>query len=432
MALQDELRGFITPAIDTPFLLQLLIALALGALIGLERERHRLQGLVLAGIRTFPLVAMSGVVLVKVGELTSAPYVVAVGAGGFALFALLFAYVRHTMQQTGFTSPIALFVTYLIGVLIGLGLVFEGLVAGVVVTALLFTKERLHRLAEVMTKEELSGALQFIVLAFILFPLFQDEAVDRYGILNPKRILLIVVFVAAISFASFLAMRLWGARRGLTVSGVLGGLVNSEAATASLASTAARDPPVQPTAAVAILGANATMLVRNVLIALFVDTSFGLAGRLAAPYAAMLAVTAVPALLWRRSAPPTEHRVEVKNPFSIPAALKFAVVFTLLHAFTVLTIAAEDAGRWSVYASALGGFVSVAAVVASAGTLVAEGRLAVEAAAWIVVLATAFSMVTKLVITRTNSRELEARLRWPLALTAVGGLVALFLVAALT
>lgn len=425
---QDALRDVITPSVDDAFLLQLLVALAIGALIGLERERHRLQGLVLAGIRTFPLVAMSGVIMVRVGERLDAEYLVAVGAGAIGLFALLFAYVRHTLNQTGFTSPIAMFVTYLIGVLIGLDMVLEAVVAGVAIVLLLFTKERLHRLAEVMTEKELAGTLQFIVLAFILFPLFQDEAIDPYGIVNPKQILLLVVFVSAISFVSFLAMRTFGAKKGLEVSGVLGGLVNSEATTASLSTMAARDSAILVTAAVAILGASATMLVRNLLIAAFVDPSFDMVGAILVPYAAMLLAIAAPALLWRRRAPSTEHTIEVENPFSIPAALRFAFLFTVLHAFTIAMTLLPFDGDWAIYLSAVGGTVSVAAVVASVGTLVADGRISMGTAALIAVLATAVSMATKLVIVRSNTHELAARIRLPFLGSAALGLVAVAVV----
>lgn len=428
---QEVLRDVITPSVDDQFLAQMLVALALGALIGLERERHRLQGLVLAGIRTFPLVSMSGVILVRVAEALGADYLVAVGLGVFGLFALLFAYVRHTLNQTGFTSPITLFVTYLVGVLIGLGMMLEGIAAGVAAVVLLFTKERLHRLAEVMTEKELAGALQFIVLAFILFPLFRDEAIDPYGVVNPKQILLIVVFVSAISFVSFLAMRTFGARKGLEVSGVLGGLVNSEATTASVAGMAQREPAVLNPAAVAVLGASATMLVRNLLIAAFVEPSFGLVLGLLVPYALMLLVIAIPGVLWLRTPAPSEARVEVKNPFSIPEALRFAALFTLLHAFIVAMTLLPVRSEGAVYLAALGGMVSVAAIVASVGTLLADGRMDWDTAALITVLATAVSMATKLLIARSHSAILAARVKWPFLGSAVAGLAGVALAIAL-
>lgn len=117
------------------------------------------------------------------------------------------------MGYPGFTTTLALIVTYLSGVMVAYDLILEAVVVGVITTFLLLSKERLHRFAKVLTKEEMMGALQFITIAFILYPLTLD--LELTGVLSVfsngepldlNMVLLIVLFVSAISFTSFLVL----------------------------------------------------------------------------------------------------------------------------------------------------------------------------------------------------------------------------------
>lgn len=395
-------------AIDLDFLLRAGVAIALGALIGLERERQRDNRTVLAGIRTYPLAALGGVLFAQVGLILEAPAYIAVGAAVFGVYTALLYWVRHSLGIHGITSPIAFFVTYLVGAFIGLGFLLEGVFAGIIVTILLFTKDRLHRLAEVMNRGEMSSALQFTVVAFILFPIvmileppiFGQDWIGRGAILDPYFALLIVIFVSLLSFASFLVMRIMGATHGLAVSGLLGGLVNSEAATGSLAGIARDRNALTPGAIEGITLTNATMLLRNLAVAVFVDPTLQFA-RLVAPALIVMCVVQTAFYLVRGRMTKTESgSIRLGNPFALGPAVKFAAVFLVLQIVSVLIQRIPGAGDHAVLLTAIGGLVSSAAVVASMGSLAAQGEISLTIATATAVLATLVSTLNKLLLTR--------------------------------
>lgn len=422
--------------IDLDFLLRIGIALALGALIGLERERQRDYRTVLAGIRTFPLVAIAGVLFAYLGTHLESPFYIAVGAAIFGLAAALLYWVRHTLGIHGITSPIALFVTYLIGALIGLDFLLEGVVAGIAVTVLLFTKERLHRLAEVMTKREMAGALQFVVIAFILFPivsgleppLFGQDWIGRGAVLDPYFALVIVIFVSALSFASFLVMRFLGAAQGLAVSALLGGLVNSEATAGSLAGIARDRNELAASAVDGITLTNATMLLRNLVIAAIVDPSLHFA-RLIAPALVVMFIVQTAFYLVRRdrTRPLDDVAIRLRNPFALGPALRFGGVFLVLYGVTILIQRTGFGGENTILITALGGLVSSASVVAIVGFSAVQGELSLSIAVITAVLATLISTLNKLLLVRAVHRPLVPPLAIRMLIPAVVGSIVLAL-----
>jgi uncharacterized membrane protein (DUF4010 family) len=422
VGLEDVLTG----GVDFEFLLRMGIGLAVGALIGLERERHREQRTVLAGIRTYPLAALAGVVFAQLGLHLEDHFYVAVGALIFGAISLLLYWVRHKLGVHGLTSPIAFFVTYLAGALIGLGFLLEGIVAGVATAVLLFTRARLHRLAEVMTEKEMAGALQFIIVAFILFPLMPEDPIDPWNLLDLRNLLLIVILVSVLSFIGFLAMRFLGASHGLAVSGLLGGLANSEATTASLANLARERTDLTKNAMEGISLANATMLVRNLVFAAIVDPSLRFLLLVLPALAVMfLAQTGFTALRERHRGDVAQEpsAIRIENPFAFGPALRFAGIFLLIHATVTIILRYQIGGEAAVLLTAIGGLVSSAAVVISVGSSYAAGDLSLEIAVAAAVLASLVSTLNKLVLVRIVHQPLVRLLMPRIFVTvALGGL----------
>lgn len=418
--------------VDLEFLFHIAVALALGALIGLERERQRDSRTVLAGIRTFPLASIAGVIFAYLGSHMDSAAYVAVGAAVFGLASGLMYWVRHTLGIHGITSPIAFFVTYLVGALIGLGFVFEGVIAGIAVTVLLFTKRRLHRLAEVMTQREMAGALQFAVVAFILFPLVMrleppilgQDWIGRGAVLDPVFALAMVIFVSALSFASFLIMRFLGAAQGLSVSALLGGLVNSEATTASLAGIGRDRHELLPGAIEGVTLTNATMLVRNLVIAAIVDPTLRFALAVAPALVVMFLAQTLFALLRRHRMDSKDITIRLGNPFALGPAFRFAAVFLALYVVTVLIQEIPGADERAVLLTAIGGLVSSAAVIAIVGFAAAQGELSLTIAIATAVMATILSTLNKLILVRAVHAPLVRPLVVRMVVPAIaGGLV---------
>ena len=142
---------------DEPWL-RLAGALAIGLLIGAERERRKGEGPLRspAGIRTFALASLLGGMSFHLGR------EVLLGAAMLAMAAFCYAaYQRNYKQDPGLTSETALLLTVLLG---GLAQLQPATASGlaVAVTILLAARSRLHHLVRAaLSVEELTDGLIF-------------------------------------------------------------------------------------------------------------------------------------------------------------------------------------------------------------------------------------------------------------------------------
>lgn len=407
------------------FIYYLVIALAVGALVGVEREHHKGDDMVIAGVRTFPLVSLLGFLLAYIGQNAaelvpgmSSLYLQTLSLIGIAIVAALavgLLYIRFSMGVPGLTTPFALVITYVAGLLVGFGLIIEAVVVSVIVTFLLVSKKRLHAYAELLDDTELIGALEFIAIAFIAYPVtLQLDLAPPYDIFNPgeplaiSNLFLIVVFVSSISFISFLLIRWQGPSRGLRFSGLLGGLVSSEATTISLSNLAKEHKGIIRTAASGIILANATMFARDLAVTIFADMSLATATLVALPLLALSGVGIAIGYSMKAEKQADGHELDVRSPFAIVPALKFGIIFLMVSVLVYLVN--TYLGQDYIYLVALGGMVSSAAVAASVSSYVFLGQLGAMEAAQIILLATAISSFTKLAYSRYISKDVFRRI----------------------
>jgi uncharacterized membrane protein (DUF4010 family) len=269
------------------------VALGAGLLIGLDRERRKGQGADRqpAGIRSFTIASLAGALAQALG----APLLVALGGAG-VLALVIVAYARSRSDDPGLTTELALFVTYLVGVL-SMQQPALGAGVGAVVAALLAWREVLHRFATGwLSQGELHDAVLLAAFVLVVLPLTPSEPVPWLGDLVPRRLVGIAVLILAVQAAGHVAARVAGARAGLALAGLFSGFVSSTATVAANGARARREPGrAAGYEAGAMLSTAATWLQALLLLAL-------LAPALAAALApAALAGTAVAAAtgVWR-------------------------------------------------------------------------------------------------------------------------------------
>ena len=214
-------------------------ALAAGLLVGLERGwqgRELPEGGRVAGLRTFALIGLLGGVLAIASP---SPVPLALGLAGVALlFAVSFARASAASRSLSITSGVAAMVTYGLGAVAAGGHVILAVGAAAVVALLLDLKGELHEGMRHIQPAELNAVLQFGVLTAAILPLLPDQGYGPYDALNPFRLWLAVIVIAALSLAGHVAARWRGARQGLLWAGLLGGIASSTAATLALARSA--------------------------------------------------------------------------------------------------------------------------------------------------------------------------------------------------
>jgi uncharacterized membrane protein (DUF4010 family) len=369
------------------------VALAVGILVGLERERRKGEGPTreAAGVRTFALAGLLGAGAFAVGEeLVTAVALAFVGG------AALLAYARNRGDDPGLTTEAALVTVFLVGALsvneptLGAGL-------GVAVAALLALRTEIHRFARsVITEEELHDLLLLAAAATIVLPLLPDRAVGPYDTLNPFDIWLLVVLVMAIGGVGYVAIRMVGSRAGLPLAGLAGGFVSSSATIGSMGSLARRRPELARAAtAAAVTSTVATFLQMSVVIGLGSGSALRAAAAMLA--AGGVAAVAFAALVMLRVGEVQHDHVPPGRPFSLRSAALFAGMISGVSLLAAaLTDVVGDAGV--LVSSAVGGFADAHAGGASAASQVARGEVSAELGAVAVALALVTNTLTKVVV----------------------------------
>jgi uncharacterized membrane protein (DUF4010 family) len=412
------------PAESWPYvqiLVRLALALALGLLIGLERERRGKE----AGLRTFGFVALLG----ALGGSLGTPFSLATLALTGMLTVVLNVQTLRANQGAELTTSAAMLVTCMAGILCGLGHTISPAAVMVIATALLAWKERLAGFSMGLSEGELRSALLLAILAIVIYPALPAGAIGPLGLVEPRAAWVTVILIAGIGFVNYILWKMYGTR-GAELSGFLGGLVNSNFTVIEMASRVRQSAgALQGTAFRGILLATAAMLLRNAAL-LAILAPLALLGSLGA-FGLMLlcCVALVLASLRGRSGLPPVHApaITLDLPFSLPQALKYGVVFLLLHVVGALTQRQfGDAGFY--FVSVVGGLMSSASAVAAAATLAAQGSLAPGVAGTGAVLASFTSMAFSLsFVLRTREHGLILRLGAAMLGVAAAGLAGLLL-----
>lgn len=402
---------------------EFLTALAIGLLMGLERERNPTAK---AGLRTFALVSLFGAAAEFLGEALAAPSIVAVGLGAVAL-AIIAAYYHHHEEfhesDPGTTTIAALIVCYLLGALAVAGHARLAVILSILATVLLYFKAELSGVVRGLERRDLISILQFALVTFVVLPLLPDRDYGPYGAFNPHHVWVMVVFISALSLAGYVALRIVGATRGAIMVGLLGGLVSSTATTLSYSRLARDAPDTIDVAAMAIVTANLMLPVR--LFAISAVVAPGMLPRLALPLGMALAAGALVSALGSRQwrAGPMQKALELANPAQLRTALGFAA----LYAVVLFLVAwfADIAGSAGVYAVALvSGLTDLDAVTLSGFRMYGLGTLSGVQVALSIVIALSSNAVFKVALLRSVGGPAIFRRCFPaIAAMVVGAVV---------
>ena len=236
------------------------VALAIGLLMGLERERNPAAK---AGLRTFALTALLGVLAAHLATALGEQWLIAVGLLLVGAM-MIAAYLRDPQPEgdPGTTTVAALMLCYGLGVLVWHDEIQLAVMLGIAATMLLYFKPELRGWSQHMTRRDLLSVLQFAVLSLIILPLVPNRNYGPYGALNPYQIWWMVVLIAGVGLAGYAALRLVGQQRGAVMLGLLGGLVSSTATTLAFSRHARASSAMLPIAVIVIVLANLVVLVR--------------------------------------------------------------------------------------------------------------------------------------------------------------------------
>ena len=407
--------------LDVPTLFeQVVIALAIGGLIGLEREKEPGK---FAGLRTLALLCAAGPLFVVIAGETGLDWLV----GLYLIIAIILAVsiatirFRLTGEDVGFTTSVTVVLVALLGLLVGFELYFEAVAVAIITAFLLAEKEFMVGYVDNLTYQELTDSMKLGALVFILYPILPPDPVDPWGVIEPREVLLFAILVLSIEFAAYASMRQFGAERGLQLTGLLAGFANSFATAAVMARLGTRGQKALDAASSGLMLSVNSMIIRNIGLASVI--AIPLFALLWIPGAIMLAVAfAVAWWLLRTGDGEEEINIDLDSPFSARAAIKFAGIYVAILVVSVL--AEEFYGEAGVLATAyLGGLVSSAAVAVSAGSLYNAGAIGPTAAAGMVILGIMASLTSKIVLVELINGQMRRTGILPMVVIGLLGLV---------
>ena len=409
-------------------------ALLIGVLIGMQREyaySTNKEGGLFAGARTFALMSLFGALAALLSDLFLTPWVF-IGLIILLGVMIIVAYFISATErdEIGLTTEVAALITMLIGGICYLHSLEVAAALGVVTTVLLAVKWELRQFVKVITQEDVFATLQFAVITAIVLPVLPNRTFGPLplDVLNPYQIWKMVVFISGINFLGYILVKVVGPKKGIGISGLLGGLASSTATTLSFSQRSHTQDGLDKPFAVAIIAGWVIMFLRVIVEVAVVNSrllpyiwpamaAMGLSGLLYALYL-YFSQTAI-----------DEEELNLSNPFELGPAIKFGLLYALI---LLVTKAAEVyIGEKGLYlTSFLAGLADVDAITLSLADLTKTGQgIALSTGKIAIILAAISNTAAKgVLVFSLGSRSLR-RYIWPAMIIMLTiGLVFVFLV----
>ncbi len=398
------------------------LALGIGLMIGIEREREKLGGF--AGIRTFPLIAMSGATAAMINDRTGWSFIAGMLVlGGFVIR----TYKPADPSAPGMTTEVAAIMAYLLGGLCWWDAPGFAAALAAAVVLLLAAKQPLESIVRKLGHEEIMAAAQLGVISLIVLPLIPDRAFGPLQVVNPHKIWLMVILISAVNLACHLLRRLIGAGRGIELAGVAGGLGSSTAVTLSFSRQSRASPDLGPVYASGILLATSIMFVRVAVVVAAIQPA--LLKYLSVPLLILVGLSigtarllksrskAESGLITAMDIEPSLH----KNPLELWAAVNFGLIFAVV--MFVARAAHIHLGSTGIYASsAAAGLADVDAITISLSDMASVTIPPPVAATGIVTALSANTLVKMAITASLGGAELRRRAVPALLTIALAGL----------
>jgi uncharacterized membrane protein (DUF4010 family) len=162
--------------------MRLAIAALLGFMIGLERTywgRPNPHG----GIRDFVMFTLLGAVSGLAAIIFDNTWLIVAGFAGFLVLLVSGYWLdarRNPEEDTGITTEMAAVLSFFLGVLIVKGVLALSIAVGILLLVVLSQKPIIEAFGKRIERFELSAALQFLIITFIVLPVLPNKTLDVY------------------------------------------------------------------------------------------------------------------------------------------------------------------------------------------------------------------------------------------------------------
>ena len=239
--------------------IHLFLSLLFGAAIGLERESNKKKSGAAGGIRTYSLIAilgaLSGILYTSHFEFLALLLV----AGFFIILISYYCLNAFLTKNVGMTSELAIFFTFLLGMLPTLNIIPLQLVIAlfVVIVAILSLKSKIQNAIKVISYQEIESFISYAIIALVILPflpnigyklidipilpsIFEGLGINlgqfaTLELINPQKIWVIIALITGIDVFGYIMGKLIGNKSSFTLASFVGGFISSTSTTQSLA-----------------------------------------------------------------------------------------------------------------------------------------------------------------------------------------------------
>lgn len=413
---------------DYQDLITLGIALGLGMLVGLQRQKSEYE---MAGVRTFTLISIMGVVSGLMAREYENPFIIPIF--GVCLAALLVTAniikVKTSKDDDiGQTTEVAALLMFAVGAYLVVGNQVLGVIVGGVMAVLLYLKDHLHSFINRLEDKDLAAIMTFAGISLVILPLLPDKTFGPYDVLNPRNIWLMITLIVGISVIGYFIYKFVGKKVGIISNGVLGGLISSTATTVSYARKTKETKSISKLAAFVITAASAVALVR-VLVEIGVVIPEKLP-QLVLPLILVFVFMALICLGLFYIISKNEVDDKMPEPEN-PAQFKSALIFGLLYGAILLAVAFTDQefGDGALYIVAIvSGLTDVDAITLSLAQMMKTEGLNTSIGWRLILLAILSNLIFKGIMAAVlGSRQLAKWIGISFGSTLVFGLAVMWL-----
>jgi len=336
--------------------------------IGLERESYELQidktkrsGIGSLGIRSFALITTLGTVAaLLIQNYFSLFLIISVT---FSIL-LVSYYILGSLEakDNGLTTELAVFWSYLIGVLVGLNVFPVQLIVAmtVILMLILSLKQKIKLFVSGIKQFEIESFISYAIIALVILPFLPNTGYflkdvpflknilstfqinfDRFmnlEIINFFSLWKVVALVTGVEIAGYFLEKTIGQKKGWLMTSIAGGFISSTSTTQSLAQKSKHSKDTNRLAAAAIF-ANFSSFIQMFILIASVNLIF-LSKNLIYIFSISLSAILIGIYFLRKEDKKSENLVQTKENlkkdkiFSLMPALKFALLFLVIKIVT--------------------------------------------------------------------------------------------------
>jgi uncharacterized membrane protein (DUF4010 family) len=387
---------------------KLLISLALGAAIGLEREVHEKHDgskesakIAFIGVRTLSLITALGTIA---GLLYSTHFslFLIITITFMTLLMIHYIFTCFLTKDIGITTEIAIICSYLIGNLIALEVFPMQIIIAITVILILIlaNKDRIKDVIQDIKRREIRAFIAYGIIALVILPFLPNTSLSlndiphfteffksfdlemgKWGeieIINPFKLWLIVALITGIDLAGYVMEQTIGKNKGLLITSLVGGFISSTATTQALAQQSKETNQINQLVAFAIFATLVSFFSVFIVLA-SVNSEFIVAGL---PTFIILILSCLGTGMYfylrkhraihdQSLETPQEEQKDLKI-FALEPALKFAFLYLLVRLVTKISLELFGSSGFLI-TSALAGFTGIDAASINIADLAGKG-----------------------------------------------------------